>query len=185
MRGRYVTPTTDRLEAAVRELVEALREEVQAEVRVRTASTPRLLSIAEAAEACGLSRSTFYGLMGRGENPLDQHRPSTTHPGERPARVHGRRWGALMPGTLASLLIKLGLDATGVEQGIARTQQSLLGFSSGAGMAMRSANRAANGGSHWPPPQRHAGDDVLDAHLRRGAALQDFLDLQVNGWLVA
>ncbi len=67
MRGRYVTPTTDRLEAAVRELVEALREEVQAEVRVRTASTPRLLSIAEAAEACGLSRSTFYGLMGRGE----------------------------------------------------------------------------------------------------------------------
>lgn len=83
-----------------------------------------------------------------------------------------------MPGTLASLLIKLGLDATGVEQGIARTQQSLLGFSSGAGMAMRSANRAANGGSHWPPPQRHAGDDVLDAHLRRGAALQDFLDLQ-------
>jgi hypothetical protein len=51
-----------------------------------------------------------------------------------------------MPGTLASLLIKLGLDATGVEQGIARTQQSLVGLSSGAGMAMRSAGTLIGSG---------------------------------------
>jgi excisionase family DNA binding protein len=67
MRGRYITSPTDRIDAAVRELVEALREEVQAEVRARTAAPPRLLSIAEAAAACGLSRSTFYGLIGKGE----------------------------------------------------------------------------------------------------------------------
>jgi hypothetical protein len=51
-----------------------------------------------------------------------------------------------MPGTLASLLIKLGLDATGVEQGIARTQRSLVGLSSGTGMAMRSAGTVIGSG---------------------------------------
>ena len=70
----------------------------------------------------------------------------------RPAPAHRRRDGGLrrpaedgelMPGTLASLLIKLGLDATGVEQGVARTQQSLVGLSSGAGMAMRSRARSS------------------------------------------
>jgi hypothetical protein len=36
-----------------------------------------------------------------------------------------------MPGTLASLLIKLGLDATGVEQGVARAEKSIGGLSTG------------------------------------------------------
>ena len=34
-----------------------------------------------------------------------------------------------MPGTLASLLIKLGLDATGVEQGVAQANRSIGGLS--------------------------------------------------------
>lgn len=67
MRGRYHTPPSDRLEAAVREIVEALREEMRAEVNARTTAPSRLLSIKEAAEACGLSRTTFYGLIGKGE----------------------------------------------------------------------------------------------------------------------
>jgi excisionase family DNA binding protein len=57
---------TDRLDAAIRELVEALREEVLAEARALQAGPPRLLSLKQAAEACGVSRSAFYGLVGSG-----------------------------------------------------------------------------------------------------------------------
>jgi len=51
-----------------------------------------------------------------------------------------------MPGTLASLLIKLGLDATGVEQGVARAEKSIGGLSSGAGTAMKVAGTLIGGG---------------------------------------
>ncbi len=51
-----------------------------------------------------------------------------------------------MPGTLASLLIKLGLDATGVEQGVARAEKSIGGLSTGAGTAMKVAGSLIGGG---------------------------------------
>ena len=51
-----------------------------------------------------------------------------------------------MPGTLASLRIKLGLDATGVEQGVTQAERSFVGLSSGAGMAMRSAGTLLGSG---------------------------------------
>jgi hypothetical protein len=51
-----------------------------------------------------------------------------------------------MPGTLASLLIKLGLDASGVEQGVARAERSIGGLSTGAGMAMRTTGALIGGG---------------------------------------
>jgi hypothetical protein len=51
-----------------------------------------------------------------------------------------------MPGTLASLLIKLGLDATGVEQGVAKANASIGGLSTGAGTAMRVAGSLIGGG---------------------------------------
>ena len=54
--------------------------------------------------------------------------------------------GELMPGTLASLLIKLGLDATGVEQGVARAEKSIGGLSTGAGTAMKVAGTLIGGG---------------------------------------
>lgn len=51
-----------------------------------------------------------------------------------------------MPGTIASLLIKLGLDATGVEQGVARAEKSIGGLSTGAGTAMKVAGSLIGGG---------------------------------------
>ena len=51
-----------------------------------------------------------------------------------------------MPGTLASLLIKLGLDATGVEQGVAQAQRSIGGLSTGAGASMKVAGALIGGG---------------------------------------
>jgi hypothetical protein len=51
-----------------------------------------------------------------------------------------------MPGTLASLLIKLGLDATGVEQGVARAEKSIGSLSTGAGTAMKVAGSLIGGG---------------------------------------
>jgi phage-related tail protein len=50
-----------------------------------------------------------------------------------------------MPGTLASLLIKLGLDATGVEQGVAQANRSVGGVSTEAGMAMKVAGSLIGG----------------------------------------
>jgi excisionase family DNA binding protein len=40
---------------------------VLAEVRSLQAAPPRLLSVEEAAERCGVGRSAFYALIGRGE----------------------------------------------------------------------------------------------------------------------
>jgi hypothetical protein len=51
-----------------------------------------------------------------------------------------------MAGTIASLLIKLGLDATGVEQGVARAERSIGGLSAGAGTAMKVAGSLIGGG---------------------------------------
>jgi hypothetical protein len=51
-----------------------------------------------------------------------------------------------MAGTLASLLIKLGLDATGVEQGVAKANASGGRLSTGAGTAMRVAGSLIGSG---------------------------------------
>ncbi len=54
---------SDRLAAAVAELVEALREDVRAE----TVDAPdRLLSVDEAAALLGIGRSVLYSLIGSG-----------------------------------------------------------------------------------------------------------------------
>jgi excisionase family DNA binding protein len=63
MTDRWRPRADDRLEAAIRELVAVLREEVLAEARALQAGPPRLLSLKQAAEACGLSRSAFYRLV--------------------------------------------------------------------------------------------------------------------------
>jgi len=51
---------SDRLRAAVMELVEALRDEIAAEARPSEREPDRLLSIAEAARALGIGRSALY-----------------------------------------------------------------------------------------------------------------------------
>lgn len=56
---------SDRLDAAVAELVAALREELMA--KARPTGPVRLLSIEEACEATGLSRTSLYGALRRGE----------------------------------------------------------------------------------------------------------------------
>jgi excisionase family DNA binding protein len=57
--------TSPRLELAIRELADALLAELQA---TRPEAGPdRLLSIDEAAERCGLGRTSLYELIGRGE----------------------------------------------------------------------------------------------------------------------
>lgn len=58
---------TDRLDAAIRELIEALRESVRQEAQAGPRTPDRLLSIDEAAEALGIGRTLAYGLIGRGE----------------------------------------------------------------------------------------------------------------------
>lgn len=56
-----------RLEAAVVELVEAVREELRSELASATIDRPaRLLSITEAAELLGLSRTRLYGELRSG-----------------------------------------------------------------------------------------------------------------------
>lgn len=58
---------SDRLAAAVAELVEALRDEMRAEMP-RDPGPERLLSVEEACRALGgISRTTFYGMADRGE----------------------------------------------------------------------------------------------------------------------
>lgn len=55
---------TDRLAAAVAELVAALREEVAPAV---LDAPDRLLSVHDACAALGIGRSALYGVVGRGE----------------------------------------------------------------------------------------------------------------------
>jgi excisionase family DNA binding protein len=58
---------SDRLEAAVRELVDALRDELRTEAACDQGAPDRLLSVAEAREALGgVSRSTLYGEIQAG-----------------------------------------------------------------------------------------------------------------------
>jgi excisionase family DNA binding protein len=54
----------DRLEAAIRELTEAIRADIRPEPRE---SGPRLLSIDEAAAMLGIGRTAMYGLIGSGK----------------------------------------------------------------------------------------------------------------------
>lgn len=59
---------TDRLVAALSELVEALREEVRAEAAAGPRAPDRLLSVDEAAAMLGIGRSALYGgPIARGE----------------------------------------------------------------------------------------------------------------------
>jgi excisionase family DNA binding protein len=51
---------SDRLRAAVMELVEALRDEIAAEARPSEREPDRLLSIEQAARALGIGRSALY-----------------------------------------------------------------------------------------------------------------------------
>lgn len=55
---------SDRLDAAVRELIAALRAEVAADLVSRHTAAPRLLDIPEACKALGgISRAKFYQLL--------------------------------------------------------------------------------------------------------------------------
>lgn len=58
---------TDRLAAAIIELVEALREEAQREAASPTAAPDRLLDIRSTCEALSLGRSAVYGLIASGQ----------------------------------------------------------------------------------------------------------------------
>lgn len=57
---------SDRLDAAIRELVEALAESMRAEAAAVPATPDRLLSIDEAATMLGLGRSRVYQEIGAG-----------------------------------------------------------------------------------------------------------------------
>ena len=58
---------SDRLAAALAELVEALREEVRAEAEAGPRAPDRLYDVGEAASALGIQRSKLYGLIAAGE----------------------------------------------------------------------------------------------------------------------
>lgn len=57
---------TDRLDAAFRELIEALREELRQEADAAPRAPDRLMSIPEAATTLGLGRTATYGEIGAG-----------------------------------------------------------------------------------------------------------------------
>lgn len=57
---------TDRLEAALAELAEAIREELRTELRDAAGAPDRLLSVREAAELAGLGRTALYAQLGNG-----------------------------------------------------------------------------------------------------------------------
>ena len=57
---------SDRLDAALRELADALREEVRAELAPIASAPDRLLSIDEAGAALNLGRSLLYSEIGAG-----------------------------------------------------------------------------------------------------------------------
>lgn len=57
---------TDRLAAAMAELVEALREDLRTEAEAGPRAPDRLLSVDEAASALGLGRSLTYGELQAG-----------------------------------------------------------------------------------------------------------------------
>jgi excisionase family DNA binding protein len=51
---------SDRIEAAIRELADALREELAAEAGTRAPAPDRLLSVDEAARMLGVGRTSLY-----------------------------------------------------------------------------------------------------------------------------
>lgn len=57
---------SDRLAAAVIELVEALREELRAEAEAGPRAPDRLLSVGDAATALGVGRSSVYAEIATG-----------------------------------------------------------------------------------------------------------------------
>jgi excisionase family DNA binding protein len=57
---------SDRLSAAVAELIEALREEARADAVGHPSAPDRLLSVDEAAAMLGLGRSSLYGEIQSG-----------------------------------------------------------------------------------------------------------------------
>jgi excisionase family DNA binding protein len=57
---------TDRLAAAVTELIEALREELRMEAEAGPRAPDRLLSVDEVAATLGLGRSVIYGEIAAG-----------------------------------------------------------------------------------------------------------------------
>ena len=58
---------TDRLTAALAELVEALREELRTEAHADPRTPDRLYAIPETAERLAVGRTMVYDLIGRGE----------------------------------------------------------------------------------------------------------------------
>jgi excisionase family DNA binding protein len=58
---------SDRLTAALAELVDALREEVRKDTGATSPTPDRLLAVDEAARALGIGRTLAYGLFARGE----------------------------------------------------------------------------------------------------------------------
>jgi len=54
---------SDRLDAALRELAEAIREQVRVEAAPIAGAPDRLLSVLEAATMLGLGRSALYGEL--------------------------------------------------------------------------------------------------------------------------
>jgi len=57
---------SDRLRAAVTELVEALRDEIAVEAHPSGREPDRLLSIEQAAQALGIGRTALYSEIGAG-----------------------------------------------------------------------------------------------------------------------
>jgi excisionase family DNA binding protein len=57
---------TARLDAALTELADAIREEVRAELASERGAPDRLLDVASAAEAAGVGRSLLYSMIADG-----------------------------------------------------------------------------------------------------------------------
>jgi excisionase family DNA binding protein len=58
---------TERLDAALAELADAIRDEVRAELADRIGGPPELLSIAAASKRMGIGRTATYDAIGRGQ----------------------------------------------------------------------------------------------------------------------
>ena len=56
-----------RLEAAITELADAIRDEVRAELTNRTDGPPELLSIERTSRQLGIGRTAVYDAIGRGD----------------------------------------------------------------------------------------------------------------------
>ena len=56
-----------RLDAALIELADAIRDEVRAELATRSDGPPELLSVKRASQLLGIGRTAAYDAIGRGE----------------------------------------------------------------------------------------------------------------------